>query len=75
MKYDPTDPLDKAQVTEEAFRIIFGNAVHVDTKIISVGGTSGVAYVPKKYRGMACTVIIWPDKKVKEDLVSDTCAL
>ena len=67
MSEEKIDPFEKMVAVEETFKSVFKDALHVETKIVKVGGTSSNVYVNKKYGGHPVTIIIW-DKILDEDL-------
>lgn len=59
MEEDKKDPFEKMVMVEETFATVFKDAVHLETKTVKVGGTSGNVYVPKRFGGYPVTIIIW----------------
>jgi hypothetical protein len=63
------DDFEKMLRIEQAFRLAFGESVHIITKKIKPGKCSNAIYVPKRFEGHPVTVIIWD--KIKYDFKVD----
>lgn len=58
-------PDDEVEIVMDAFRVLFdSDRVHsINTKIVRVGPTSDIIYVPKGLNGKVATIIIWKNKE------------
>lgn len=74
---DKVDLYKRIHTVKEAFLDVFNNCVDIYFRQVKHKyGTSGVIFVPQKYIGNKCTIILWPQegddpkiKNVKETMV------